>query len=91
MPIAELLYADDLVVLAESEEELSKMLNRWKNGVQSKGMKVNMNKTAISGERCKGVHNTGRWPCGVCGRGVGIETQYSVLSVRDGCTGSVVV
>jgi len=33
----------------------------------------NMNKTKvmISGESYKGVHNTGRWPCGVCGRGVG--------------------
>jgi len=31
----ELLYADDLVVIAESEEELIKKLNRWKDGVQS--------------------------------------------------------
>jgi len=36
-------------------------------------MKVNVKKTnvMISGESRKGVHNTGRWPCGVCGRGVG--------------------
>jgi len=38
----------------------------------------------------QGVHNTG-WPCGVCGGGVGRNTQYSVLSVRNGFTGSVVV
>jgi len=25
----------------------------------------------ISGESCKGVHNTGRWLCGVCGTSVG--------------------
>jgi len=33
---------------------------------------VNMNQTMImiSGENCKGVHNTRRWPCGVCGIGV---------------------
>jgi len=38
-----------------------------------KSMQVNVNKTKvmISGESCKGVHNTGRWPCDVCGRGVG--------------------
>ena len=59
---------DDFVVIAESEEELIKKFNRRKDGVQSKGMKVNMNKTKvmISGESHKGVDNTGRWPCGVC-------------------------
>jgi len=56
---------DDLVVIAESKEELIKMLSRWKDGVQSKGMEVNMNKTKviISGESCKGVQNSGRWSC----------------------------
>ena len=58
----ELLYADDLVVIAESEEELIKKLTRWKDGVQRKGIKVNMNKTKvmISGESRKEMQNTGR-------------------------------
>ena len=49
----ELLYADDLTVIAETEEELIKRLNEWKENVESKGMRVNMNKTKvmISGER----------------------------------------
>ena len=49
----ELLYADDLAVIAETEEELIKRLNEWKGNVDSKGMRVNMNKTKvmISGER----------------------------------------
>jgi len=41
----ELLYADDLAVIAETEEELIKRLNGWKENVESKGMRVNMNKT----------------------------------------------
>jgi len=41
----ELLYADDLVVIAETEEELIKRLNEWKDNVESKDMRVNMNKT----------------------------------------------
>jgi len=41
----ELLYADDLAVIAETEEELIKRLNEWKDNVESKGMRVNMNKT----------------------------------------------
>jgi len=36
----ELLYADDLAVRAETEEELIKRLNDWKDNVESKGMRV---------------------------------------------------
>jgi len=47
----ELLYADDLVVIAETED-LIKRLNEWKDNVENRGMRVNMNKTRvmISGE-----------------------------------------
>ena len=40
-----LLYADDLAVIAETEEELINRLNKWKDNVKSKSMRVNMNKT----------------------------------------------
>jgi len=33
----ELLYADDLAVIAETEEELIIRLNQWKDNVESKG------------------------------------------------------
>jgi len=38
----ELLYADDLVVIAETEEDLIKRLNEWKCNVENRGMRVNM-------------------------------------------------
>jgi len=41
----ELLYADDLVVIAETEEDLINRLNEWKNNVENRGMRVNINKT----------------------------------------------
>jgi len=41
----ELLCADDLAVIAETEEELIKRLNEWKYNMESKGMRVSMNKT----------------------------------------------
>ena len=41
----ELLYADDLAVIAETEQELIKRLNDWKDNVESKSMRVDMNKT----------------------------------------------
>jgi len=60
-----LLYADDLVVIAENQEDLIKRINEWKNNVQNRGMRVNMNKTKvmISGECQKPVQKAARWPC----------------------------
>jgi len=64
----ELLYADDLVVIAKIEDDLIKSLDEWKDSMDNRGMRVNMNKTKvmISGEQQKAV----RWPCGVCSRGI---------------------
>ena len=69
----ELLYADDLVVISETEQDLIKRLNEWKNNVDNRRVRVNMNKTMvmISGERQKLLQKAARWPCGVCGRCVG--------------------
>jgi len=39
----ELLYADDLVVIAKTEEDLIKRLNKWKNNVENRCMRLNMN------------------------------------------------
>jgi len=41
----ELLYADDLVVIAETEDDLIKRLSEWKSFVENRGMRVNINKT----------------------------------------------
>ena len=62
----ELLYEDDLAVIAETEEELIKRLNEWKDNVESKGMRVSMNKTKvmISGERQMVRQKDVRSPCG---------------------------
>jgi len=43
----ELLYADDLVVIAETEEDLIKRLNEWKDNVENIDIRVNMNKTKV--------------------------------------------
>ena len=43
----ELLYADDLVVISETKEDLIKRLNEWKNNVENRGIRINMNKTKV--------------------------------------------
>jgi len=60
-------------MIAETEDDLIKRLNEWKDYVENRCMRVNMNKTKvmISGERQKVMQKAVRWPCGVCGRGVG--------------------
>jgi len=43
----ELLYADDLLVTAQTEDDLIKRLNEWKDFLENRGMRVNMNKTKL--------------------------------------------
>jgi hypothetical protein len=69
----ELLYADDLALMAESKAELLVMIARWKEGMESKGLRVNMGKTKVM--KCQSglvqAGDSGKWPCGVCRKGVG--------------------
>jgi len=57
---------DDLVVIAETEDDLIKRLTEWKENVENRGMRVNMNKTKfmISGEWPKVMQKAVRWPQG---------------------------
>jgi hypothetical protein len=69
----EILYADDLVILAESEEELKKKVLKWKKAMEAKGLKVNLGKTKVmfGGEEGEVEELMCKWPCGVCSKGVG--------------------
>jgi len=73
----ELLYADDLVVIAEDENELIVKLNQWKSCLQRKGLKVNVSKTKalVSGGTCNEIVTSGKYPCGVCVVKVLVQTQ----------------
>ena len=42
-----LLYADDLVLIAESIAELETLYERWKSGMEMKGLRVNIKKTKV--------------------------------------------
>ena len=43
----ELLFADDLVIIGDTEEELQERYLLWKGNLESKGMKVNTQKTEV--------------------------------------------
>ena len=74
----ELLYADDLVIIAESEEELRNKLSLWKSNMESKVLSVNVGKTKImiSGADMNTLKDSGKFPCGVCRTGVGSNSIY---------------
>ena len=69
----ELLYADDLAIIASSKEELLSRLGNWKKELEAKGLRVNLAKTKImvSGPNLNALKDSGQYPCGVCRSGVG--------------------
>jgi hypothetical protein len=88
----ELLYADDLVLLAESEEKLLVRLRQWKDGFESKGLKVNVGKTKvmISAAELGVAKDSGKYPCSVCRKGVGrnsIRCSQCKSWVHKRCSG----
>ena len=44
----ELLYADDLVLMSETLEDLKEKLTIWKNNIEGKGLRVNVEKKKFS-------------------------------------------
>ena len=74
----ELLYADDLVLVAETMEELVGKFEKWKTGLEDKGLRVNAAKTKvmISSSEIRSGYEVGRRPCGVCRKGVGSNSIF---------------
>ena len=72
-----LLYADDLVLTAESREAVERKFMEWKRPLEDRGMKVNLGKTKlmVTGKKSE-VIRSGRYPCGVCGRGVAANSIF---------------
>ena len=64
----ELLYADDLVLMADTKELLVEKIHKWKAGMEGKGLRVNMGKNKVM--RCQNrkgqLKNSGKFPCRDC-------------------------
>ena len=74
----ELFYADDLVIMSKTLNELLEKLKTWKKGMEAKGLKANMTKTKlmISGPELNLLRDSGKYPCAVCRKGVGSNAIY---------------
>ena len=71
MPL-ELLYADDSILMAVSDESLRDKIVKWKSGLEATGLKMNTGKTKVvfSCIMKDKVEEKGKWPCGICRKGV---------------------
>ena len=65
------LYADDLVIIAESLEECVRRLLAWKEAMEKKGLRVNAGKTKIMicGTGLDLLQSSGEFPCAICRTG----------------------
>ena len=67
--LMELLYADDLVLVGRTLDEVKEKFSQWKEALEQKGLKVNLSKTKImktsSEAKTKEVSQID--PCSVCG------------------------
>ena len=66
------LYADDLVIIAESLEECVRRLLTWKEAMEEKGLRVNAGKTKIMDL----LQSSGEFPSAVCRTGVGSNSIF---------------
>ena len=68
----EILYANDLVLMSKSLEDLRERLQRWRSVLEGKGLKVNVGKTKMMVSGTEGEITSSKIdPCGVCGKRVG--------------------
>ena len=72
------LYANDLVIIAESLEEWVRRLLTWKEAMDKKGLRVNAGKTKIKicGMGLDLLESSGEFPCAVCRTGVGSNSIF---------------
>ena len=68
---SELLYADELILMAPTIEHLGRRVAEWRASLLDKG-KLNAGQTKVMFVSSGGkmIVNSGKWPCGVCGKGV---------------------
>ena len=88
----ERLYADDLAVTADSLEECIARLKVWKEGMDRKGLRVNMEKTKlmVSGPGLDLLRDSGAFPCAACWSGVSvnsIQCSQCMYWVHKKCSG----
>ena len=62
------------MLTAETREEAEQKFLDWRQAIATRGMEVNLVKTKVMVTGIKAeVVRSGRYPCAVCGKGVGVK------------------
>ena len=65
-PLIEILYADNLVLMSESLEDLRERFQRWRSALEGKGLKVNVGKSKMTVSGTEGEIALSKInPCGI--------------------------
>ena len=77
---SELLYANDLVIMTSTMERLGRRVADCRASLLGKGLKVNAGKSKVmvGSSGGKVIVNSGKWSCGVCGKGVQTNSVHSM-------------
>ena len=80
------------MIVAETEEDLRRKLTKWKAEMEEKRLRVNLGKTKIMacGINLHTLKDSGKYPCGVCRKGVGSNSIF-FQDAHTGYIKSVVV
>ena len=81
---SELLFVDDLILMAPSLEQLGRRVAEWRDILLDKELKVNAGKSKVmvgsSGEKI--IVKAGKWPCGICGKGVHANSVQCTICIK---------
>ena len=88
----EFLYADDVVILGDSWEDVGEKYVRWKEALESKGLKVSVGKTKAMRTGLKKLTEalSAIDPCAICGKRVmrnSIQCTLCQLWIHKRCSG----
>jgi len=69
----QLLYADNLILMAETEELMVEKIQKYKKCMEEKRLRVNLGKTKVMKVEARfgPKENVEKFPCVVCRKGVG--------------------
>ena len=65
-------------------EQLGRHVAEWRVSLLDKGLKLNVEKSKVmvGSSRGKMIVNSGKWPCGVCGKGVNVNSVQCTVCIK---------
>ena len=79
---SELLYADHLVLMASTIEQLGRRVPGWRAILLDKGLTAEKSKVMVGSSGGKMIVNSAKWLCSVCGKGVHADSVQCTVYIK---------